>query len=371
MGYILNQRMEVSIFVNGVEYDLSAVNLLPALHITTTVRGSVPLLTMQLDDVKHQLDTIGMQDGIPIRIVIAPNGNKSRTYNMRKFNHTKKQNGGFYTWTVFAYWDAPMYWNSTTAETFQGTSSELLASIAQRCALQYDGPSTSDSMLWLPQNMRYRTWAKDAAKYGYINETSCMALGLGLDGVLRYRDVNNMPQPTKTVKSFLLDAEAYTAVETELKAGSGLNNALTGYQNMRVPQSVIEVPQAISELNFKSGVKSPQFNVPLRDTLQRGAVRFGPVDCGNVHSFYEQAQYQNMRYSNMFSLGQDILLTEPTDIQLLDNFNYTSQKENTDPDVVNSGVYLVTGHSIYIQGANYAEKLGVVRHGTNDQYTGG
>lgn len=371
MGYILENRMEIAIFVNDVEYDISAVNMLPSMHITTSARGALPLLTLQLDDVRHQLDTIGMQDGIPIRVVMAANGNKSRTYHFRKFNHNKAQNSGYYTWTVFGYWDAPKYWNASTAETFQGTSSELLANIANVCSMKYDGPTTSDAQLWLPQNMRYREWAKDAAIHGYINDQSCMALGVGLDGTLRYRDVNNLPPPTRTVKSFLPDAEAYTAIEAVLTSGSGFNNALTGYQNMRMAQSVVANSDTYSELNFRSGVKSPQFNIPLRDTLVRGSVRFGPVDCGNVHTHYEQAQYQNQRYSNMYMLGMEILVSSQTELQLLENFNYSTQKENTDPDVVNSGIYILTSHAIYVKGANYMEKLGVVRHGTNDNYTGG
>ncbi len=371
MGYILENRLEVAIFVNGIEYDISAVNLLPSLHITTSARGSLPLLTMQLDDVRHQLDTIGMQDGIQLRVVISANGNSSRTYHFRKFNHKKAQNTGYYTWTIFGYWDAPKFWNATTAETFQGTSSELLAHVASVCSMKYDGPTTSDAQLWLPQNMRYRAWAKDAAAHGYINDQSCMGLGVGLDGVMYYRDVNNLPPPTRTVKSFTPDAEAYTAIETTLASGSGFNNALTGYQNMRIAQSLVVDAETYSELNFKSGVKSPQFNIPLRDTLGRGAVRFGPIDCGNVHPNYEKAQYQNQRYSNLYMLEQEILLMAPTELQLLECFNYSTQKENTDPDVVNSGIYIVTSHSLYIQGANYAEKIGVVRHGTNDTYTGG
>lgn len=371
MGYLLANRLEVSIFINDKEYRLSSINVLSSLHIGASARTGVPTLTMQLKDVGSQLDTLGVQDGIPIRVVIAPFGRKSKTYNFRKFNHEKELNGGVWTWTIVGYWDAPLYWNTTTIESFRGTSGDAMAMIAQRSGLAYKGINTNDSQLWLPQNMNYRSWARDIAAHGYVNDGSCTMVALDLDNTLRYVDINNLQAPSKKVIAYHIATDAYTAVDMKLASGSGFNNAITGYQNLRRVQSLTAPDDSIADLTFDSKVRSPQYNKPLKDRLGRGPVRFGPIDVGNVHAMYERASYQNARYQNLYSLGLELLLSSPTDIELFDTISYSTQKENTDPDVVNSGVYLVDSHAIYVEGASYFEKIGIVRHGTNDTYTGG
>ncbi len=88
-GFLLQNQLEVSVFFNDIEYPLGSINLLNSLHITTTVRGSVPLLSMSINDVQHVMDKIGLQDGIPIRVVIKPNGKETRVYKFRKFSHKR------------------------------------------------------------------------------------------------------------------------------------------------------------------------------------------------------------------------------------------------------------------------------------------
>jgi hypothetical protein len=140
---------------------------------------------------------------------------------------------------------------------------------------------------------------------------------------------------------------------------------------MRYAQSSTGALQTqITDLSFTPDSKAPLYNTALKSDLGRGPVRFGPIDVGNVHAKYERASYQNVRYRNLFSLGLDLLIALPTDITLLEQINFSIQNEDTSQDTANSGVYAVTGHSLYIQGANYCEKVGIVRHGTNEKYVG-
>jgi hypothetical protein len=377
MGYMLQNRMEVSVFINGNEYPLNTLNLLNSLHITASVRGALPLLSMQINDVQHVLDTIGLQDGIPIRIVIKPNGGNTTTYNFRYFNHKRQQNGGSYTWTIVGYYDAPLYWNATTCVGIKGNSGDVLSQIAATCGLQYDGINTNDNQLWLPKNKSYRAFAKNIALNGYLTSQSCTGLAVDLDGTLRYKDVNNLPPAQSTVIAYQLPPQGklntYTALEVSINANSGFNNALSGYQNMRVVQSSVSdtTQQALTTLTVESDSKAPLYNTALQATLKRGPVRFGPIDVGNVHPNYEQASYQNMRYRNMFSMGLDLMIAQVTPLQLMQQINFSLQREDTGQESVNSGVYFITAHSLYIQGASYFEKIGIVRQGTNGTYVSG
>lgn len=368
MSFIVNGQLEVSIFVADKEYPLQAINLLNWMHIATTVRQGLPTCGFQITDVQHVFDNIGLLDGTPIRIVIKPNGKDSQTYSFRKYNHTRAFTGDAYTWTIYGYWDAPLFWTGSSVRAIEGTTNNVLQEIASTCGLKYDGTSTNDSQIWVPRNRSYRAWAKDLVDHAWVNETSCMILCVDLDGTMRFKDLNALPPAKKKIQGYGYAEDALTAVDVQITAASGLNNALSGYQNMRVAQSSIadETAQIIKDLRFTPDVKSPLYNQNLKDQLQRGAVRFGPIDAGNVHDNYEKASYQNLRYRNMFSFGLDALMVDSTEIKLAERVALSLQTESTSQDAPNSGSYTVTGHAIYTQGANYSEKIGLARTGTNE-----
>lgn len=368
MGYLVGGRIEVSIYIGDVEYPLEAINLLNWLHIATTTRHSLPVLGFQVDDVRHSIDTVGMLDGAPLRVVIKPNGKDSRTYKFRKFNSTRVFTGECWRWTVYGYWDAPLYWAGASVRAIEGTASNVLQEIADVCGLQYEGMNTNDAQIWVPRNRTYRTWVKDIVSHSWSSERSCMVSGVDLDGTLRLLNFNDLPESQVDIIAYTYSENALTASDLQVNASSGLNNALTGYNSMRVVQSVTadETQKAINELKVTPDVKNIHFNRELKAKLERGAVRFSPIDAGNSHDNYERASYQNMRYSNLFSYGIDALMVDVTSVRLGDRVNLAVQTETLKQDVPNSGVYTVTGHAIYVQGANYSEKLGMCRHGDNE-----
>jgi hypothetical protein len=366
-AFLLLNQLEVSVYLNDLEYPLGAVNLLNSMHIVTTARGSVPLLSMQITDVQGLMEVIGLKDGIPIRVVIKAIGKNATTYNFLLFTSRKEQSGGSYTYTIFGYWKAPLYWNSSTSTPIKGTSDDALSQIADACGLDYDGTDTGDSQLWLPQNKLYRAWAKAIAGAGYVDDTSCMALAVDLDNTLVYKNLNDLDAPTKSIVAYQYSKQSYTAVDFKSKTVSGFNNAVTGYNNMRYVQSTVgdDTQTSIENLTFTPDVTSPLYNQDLKDQMARGAVRFGPIDVGNVHEQYEKALYQNLRYMNLFNFGLDALLQMPTEIGMFEQIDFSVQKEDTSVDKINSGTYTVAARALYIQGATYNELIGLVRHGTN------
>src|SRR6478736_3426351 len=188
MSYLLNQQIEISIFVADKEYPLEAINLLNWLHVATTFRHALPIVGFQILDVQHVFDRIGLLDGTPLRVVVKANGKDNRTFLFRKFNHKREFKGDAYQWTVYGYWDAPMYWTASSVRAVEGTAHSVLQEIAQTCGLKYDGVATNDSQIWVPRNRTYRAWAKDIVDHSWVNDNSCMVLGVDLDGSLRFKN---------------------------------------------------------------------------------------------------------------------------------------------------------------------------------------
>lgn len=368
MGYIIKDRIEVSIFINDIEYPLDRDNTLSFLLIATSAVVKLPALSFSVIDTTNTLSKIGLQDGAPIRVSIKALTGKTRVYLFRKFSHTREYIDGAAKYTIHGYYDSPLYWAATTYEGIKGSSNEVLQQIAAKCGLKYNGIATNDNQIWLPQNKSYSSFAKEIASRGYISDASCMAIGVDLLGTLNYRNINEPLVPKFQLIAYQYKEDAITVVDLASVSNSGLNNNLMGYNNLRYAQSLEgDLHTAIDKLSFTKNTTNPDLNTKVKQVIGRGSVRFGPINAGNVHSNYEKASYQNARYKNMFSQNLEALVSQPTDISLFVGINLATQTEDSGRDVVNNGLYLVSGKALYVQGSTYAEKLLLSRHGTNEK----
>jgi len=373
VGFSIQDRIEISLFINNVEFPLDAINILNFLHIGYWTRGILPTVHLSVFDARHSLDNIQLQDGIPLRLTVKPLNSNTITYNFRKFHHRKTFNGNGFIYEMDGYLDFAKYWTGTSVGGLQGTSNEVLSQIASTCGLTFDGTTTNDAQLWLPRNRTYGEFANQIKRRGYISTQSYMELAVNADGSMRYKDVNNLPAPTQTIVLGQYTAGSYTAVEYLPKAKSGLTNKMTGYQNTRFAQSMVgEKPSvASSTVTFVPDSKSPLFNTTVQQQVSRGYQTFGGIDVGNTHSNYDQAIYQNMRFANTYSLDVEFLIQTPTPFRLLDTFTFAVEQGASKQDQAFAGAYTIAGKAIFITGAIYAEKLLGVRQGTNSIYTSG
>jgi hypothetical protein len=164
----------------------------------------------------------------------------------------------------------------------------------------------------------------------------------------------------------------YTVADYKATTKSGLNNNLTGYNNARYTQSQTGVlSTANDQLTFTPDTTSPAFNTTVKTQAARGYQSYGPIDVGNVHSKYERAAYQNMRYANLLSMDVDFLVYTPTPLTLFDKFTFSLETENHKQDPAYSGVYTVSGYAMFVQGTTYAQKISACRSGVDVPYTNG
>jgi hypothetical protein len=200
-----------------------------------------------------------------------------------------------------------------------------------------------------------------------------MVLGVDPVGGMKYKDVNTLPDPSAKIVLGQYLIGAFTATDYQPQAKSGLNNKMTGYQNTRVQQSMIgdDTHTMHDQVTFTPDSNSPLFNVAIKDKIQQGYRTFSAIDVGNVHTNYERAVYQNMRFANTYSLSVEFNISTPTTLQLFDTFTFAVDTENQKQDVAYAGTYIISAKAFLIVGANYAEKLLGVRQGTNSNYTSG
>ncbi|MGF3867594.1 hypothetical protein ACQX8V_14345, partial [Staphylococcus aureus] len=145
MSFAIKDRIEVSLFINDTEFPLEALNVLHFIHIAWTTRALVPTVHFSIFDATHTLDSVPLQDGIPIRVVIRAYQGQTQTFNFRKYDHKKTNMGNGFAYEVDGYLDFPKYWTGTSVAGLRGTSNDVLSQIATTCGLQFDGARTSDS----------------------------------------------------------------------------------------------------------------------------------------------------------------------------------------------------------------------------------
>lgn len=369
-SYVVQGRLEVSILINQAEFPLDTQNLLHFLHIGFSTRFKLPTVHFAVSDVQHTLDTISLQDGIPITIAIKPMQGQTTYYNFRKFHHKKVFNGKCFTYEIDGYLNCPLYWTGTTTAGIQGTSSDVMQTIATNCGLQYNGVTTNDSQLWVPRNRTYGEFAKAVASRGYISNSSYMVNGVDAAGTLFYQDVNNLPSSKANIVLGQLVQGSYTAIDYHPIANSGMNNKMQGYQHTRYDQSLISATpsQSYDQISFTPDAPGYFVNTAISQAITTGYKSFGGIDVGNTHSMYEQAVYQNRRFASLYSLAVEFQLYTPTQLTLFDRFTFSVDTDAQKQDVPYAGVYTIAAKALFITGANYSEKLLGVRQGTNQNY---
>lgn len=366
MAYSLKDRLFASILFNGVEFPFE-INALDFIHISSSVRTTLPALTFKVTDVTKFLTVNNfLVDGTQITVTVGKEKQKS-SFSFRLFSFTEAP-GTSPVYTIRGYLDSPLYWTSSLSEFQKGGSNTVLANLASMCGLRFSGTNTSDSQVWIPQNLRISEFARRVREHGWINEGSCMQMGVTSSKELRYRNVSNFAQfPVKDffdltkVTDQVKPITAYSVVNK-----AGFFNVNSGYGSTRISQSVLEDDAEVSSLTLQKNSSKLMVNRSVKNAILQNKVMFSPIDVGNVHSNYERAVYQNQRLGSLFTLGMDVMTPEFSEADLLDVVSVSVETPEIKGSKQYSGKYLLTSKVLYVKGANYYEKLELVRHGLNE-----
>lgn len=374
MGFILQDKIEISLFFSGDEFPLNAYNTLSFLQIDISNRITLPQVSLALTDASMILSQSGyLQDSAPFSIVIKPVGaSVSSTYNFRifKFREVKTVSGTRYQ--IDGFWDSLSYWFTTTNAGIRGTSDYLLSNIASQCGMKYSGTSTSDSQLWMPQNRTYGTWARDIALHGYISDKSLMVHGVDIvdsQPLLMYRDFNAIDTTPITMSIGQQAPGEVSCVDFRVQANPGPTNKNSGYHQTRSAQSAFGADQTpLKNMPFTPNSRSPLYSMNARAAAKRGAILYSGINFGNVNpDSYEKGRYLNSRGAGLLSAKIDVMSINVTNVRLFDRINVVARNEAMDSEVDNvwSGVYTVTSISYRVDTTNYCEVVEGFRDGTN------
>jgi hypothetical protein len=352
----------IGLEINGVEYPLEK-NVFQKAVLVSNKRMSVPTCEITFGDLTNRINTeVTLADGVPLIIHIGRDRNDYDSYYYRVYNYKRDMAGSMSVYTIVGYVDSPAWFLQAWKKPIEGTSSKVLETMLSTCGLKSDCDPTNDDMLWLPGNERTCMFARSIAERGYLDDKSCLSLGMTLDGTFKYKNLTTLPTtgPTFTVGSI---ENTVNVISSKYLISSGYGNSIGGYKHLVRPQVIREFKDKIDQLSVKRKTQTLQLNDEIRGMLQKGRIDFGDIDAGNVHKNWDKARYQNLRTAMIYSMGVELMIDQrtPINLDLFSPFLY----EAYDPPATGAAklteqyrcVYYITAKVIYLEGGNYFEKF--------------
>lgn len=363
-----------------------SMNLIENIWIMEGFGMGLPILKMSLYDEQETLSRdLALKNGTSVKLRMGKTAEEAAEYKFLVFGWTRPRNSSGKVLHVVGLYDAPKFGAGAFAESFDDNSSAVMQQLAERSGLQYEGPAQNpdDTQIWLNLNTTRLGFSEDVAMHGYVNEYSCMARCVRMDGTLVYKDL----------MALLKDEPAHTLVHNKGAEGalgksvdvrsakdmsvSGLWAHYVNYGHKQFGHDFSEETAGYAIENMS--VEAPSAGVPvsadvLAQLKERGArVSYSGLDPGtgpdegfNVHEHYEQAYYQNVRLLALFSERVEALTDSPTTIKSFTSIEYqqgAGAKGDAQPATSDiTGRYIVGGKTIMLKkGKKYAEVIYLYR----------
>ena len=371
MAATFQDRLSISLILNGTDFPLDR-DAIDFIHISESVRLHLPMLSMQFSDINKFLTTNSLLvDGVLVQVIITIE-NVTNNYSFRLFSH-KQILTGQPRYLINGYLDSQTFWGTTVDKPKKGTTSSIISDIATNAGLDYDGVNTVDSQTWLGQNKKLCEYVMSLAQRGYVDDQSCMCLGVTASKVLRYLNLtkfNDFPIKGQYANALTpLDKPGISPItDYKILNKSGFFNNLSAYDSSRYETDTLAAGASDihTQVNVIKNSRQLMVNKDTNSKVSRGTVSHAPIDVGNVHDKYERAYYQNVRLGNLFSYGLEVLIPKYVPASILDVVNCIITVPDVNAMAGPSGKYLITSKVIYIQGLNYYTKLELFRHGLNE-----
>ena len=376
----IKDQLFVEIKIDG--QSVTGGNLVSSIALLEGAPVIAPSMVMILNDHSHKLtETLCLTDANQIVVTTGktPDDLKTVSRQYRVFGvHTITGQSGPQL-KVLGIYDAPDYTTKCVSESYDGPSTNVIKQIAEKCKLDYDGPedfngrTTSDNQIWLTLTKTRGAFVQhDIAKYGYMDDSSAMYACLTSLGVLKYRNIMDVISKSFDEIPYVFahnievgdqdsGKQLYLVAQARERSQAGLMNMMHNYGSTMIVDGTAGETQVETKVDVKSNAKYLAINNQVSQTVERTRISYGPLDCGNVHDKFYRAEYQNIKQLALFSERQSLIVTEPTEVQLLDPVIYKQADEDPARPVKVSDVYVVIGKTVFITGFNYCERIELAR----------
>lgn len=313
-----------------------------------------------------------MADGTEIVIKAGRTRDKVYQYTYHLFNadSQKQDDGVLYKISFVDLWDK---WRlGTNTGVLNMSSGEALQSIADACGLSYKGiATTADKQTWYPMAESNALFARRIARLGYMDDRSCMVMGVSLNGELRYENLAALDISMPLFEFVHGVQEGIWCTDWKARSNSGGANQSGGYATTQHSFAASGTADTQNKAKLTRISNSANLNVDSKAAAGAGKVMMNPIDAGNNHPNANAARYQNKRLMQLLSSSVSVLTPMDPDVDLLEpvwfnNFITDKQTGVLAKDEGSSGLFIIAGKAIHI-GADlaYNERYQLIREGSD------
>ncbi|SBV38378.1 hypothetical protein BN7874_206 [Phage NCTB] len=357
-----------------------ANNVFKELELHSGFGFNLPVAKLTLNDMHNFLSggPYNLVDGTKVQLTFANDSDDNDPFeiNCRVFGKVKTSptNQG-YTRTATLIPDLTEYTIEVKREARTGTSvaaiQEILGEHDIEVNLPESGLTTTDSMNWLNIGRTHNTFVHDIVSKAYTGDQTCVKGVLDWGNIFYLRDLFTeiQQEPQAGCYNILPVDEHDTKVhfrETSADTTSGFFNKLSNYGHTHVQHNLEGPLDIFEESNPISLGAGLPVNSEVQGSIDLTSLTAGkgfdsgcaPLGAYNMHEFYYDAQYLNMRHLSLFTESIRGLTDYYTMLPLLQCVQYDHtdvEKAGTVNNSAYTGKYVVGNRSVVIRESHYAE----------------
>lgn len=368
----------------------STPTILETLEYCENIQAGLPTckLVLGIRDTDSIFLSKSLYDGAPLNVKI-DHVDIDFSYNLNlsifgspTMNPARSTNEGYQV-TLYAVLYTYKYLTSITNNSYKGSVSSVLTTLAKECGLRTAIVPTSDSQIWYSHGRTYHSLAQYLVNHCYMSDTSLPVLGITHPNTLVMKDIvgSLLKSPTHTLsylaKVIYKDAEEvkkneaneqnnYIFVTYTTKNVSGLLNNTSTYGNTYLQDSVEDASGFESSgVTFTRRINNSEINKQTKKAVKGVTTNYFPINTGNTYANFYKAEAKNKRIRNLYSnVFRALTVNEYTKIRLLDTVRLLIDTKFEDgKDSVYSGNYIVTAKTINISRNFFREAITLVNYG--------
>lgn len=381
---LLDNKQYLSVHVNDIEIPMMPSDF-ESIIINQHALAHVPSLRILNYRDKKGFFTEGksLNDATKITVMMGKTQNEAeqRAVSFRLADPpVQKEGNSSNIFTMYGVFDNMKYLREQAGSAYTGTSSTVVSTLADECSLHKDIDPTNDSMPWLSGRMSYAKFLRHLSNHGYINNLSAMVNCVSTKdgGTLMYKNLSSLVDSShKPLPRFYHSVEVeelsienqFRILKSKVSSTAGYANSMFGYSNRR---STPELDGTITERTTVDAIRTLSNNFEINKDVKAalGDVHntYSSPDCGNAHSEFETAVYQNRRLRSLYNSVLKVMVEKSTNVDLLDVVEVEVYDMVTRANMgARSANYVVTAKSQEIKGTRYRESFLLTSTGKNSE----
>ena len=222
--------------------------------------------------------------------------------------------------------DVPKLFHSVCKGSIEGTSTEAISKLAKDCGLvEVDAEGNSridksagDNMKWLPMGRKYAYLLADIASHGWFGEESAASVcAVSLTKQIIYRDLAKLAKSEPKAR-FYHGVPTPSGDNNYMAHGSAREDHSTtgvgqlGYSVSRSRFNIEGVVDRLTNISVTQNNENLNIGKAIKEAVGLGRTMLAAPDCGNTHSNYEKAEYQNLRYRATYAQQIAVIVSRQT-----------------------------------------------------------